>query len=215
MNNMNATIPKTAIRTYSGALIDFADRDTWRILFPDIINSLPHICRWGGHTRWHYSVAQHSILTKEIASRLWKASGKPAGRELGIVEAACLLHDASEAYMGDMVTPLKKMFPEFKALEMKLQDAIAEAAGLPAGSLSSPEVHEADHQALLLEDYYFRRSGLMIEAPMSLSHLGPKVAKWVPWWNPSSPERKNTGPTIERVSKAYTKALIGALPGRF
>lgn len=64
----------------------------------DIAAQLAQINRFTGATSRHYSVAEHSLLCANLAGRY----GQPAG-----VQLACLLHDAHEAYLGDMATPIK------------------------------------------------------------------------------------------------------------
>lgn len=67
----------------------------------DIAHSLSMQCRFNGHTRSFYSVAQHCVLVADLV---------PAEHQL-----AALLHDATEAYVGDMVRPLKEGLREFYA----------------------------------------------------------------------------------------------------
>ena len=88
----------------------------------DIAHGLSNICRYGGHTLEFYSVAQHSVLVSE------ELEGDP------IDPARCLwglLHDATEAYLGDVITPLKAVMPEYQAAEALLAVAIAAKFVLP------------------------------------------------------------------------------------
>lgn len=83
----------------------------------DIAFSLSHLCRFGGHCKRFYSVAEHSVYVSRLVS--------PEAALWG------LLHDASEAYVGDMPRPLKRMLPEFVMMEGKVQQAVAERFSLP------------------------------------------------------------------------------------
>ncbi len=114
-------------------MIDFADPRPEQIDFYDIAHALSLICRFGGACRRFYSVAEHSINV----SRLLEPFG--LARE-------GLLHDAAEAYLGDMPTPLKRLFPEFSKLEDRLMEIIAGVFGL---DWPFPElVKEADRYML-------------------------------------------------------------------
>ena len=101
----------------------------------DIAHALANICRFNGHTKHHYSVAQHCLLVASIV---------PAEQQL-----AALLHDATEAYVGDMVRPLKALLPDYSAIEHGIWLAICERFNL------EPElptyVHAADMIALATE----------------------------------------------------------------
>lgn len=82
----------------------------------DIAHGLAYQCRFNGQTQEFYSVAQHSLLVSSLV---------PTDLRL-----AALLHDAAEAYLGDMVKPLKVLLPEFAAIEDKVGAMIAEAFGI-------------------------------------------------------------------------------------
>lgn len=83
----------TSIMTISGKLFDFLSPDPEAICIEDIAHALSLENRYSGHTPFPYSVAQHSILM---------AAKAPAD-----IKIHCLLHDAAEAYMGDVVFPQK------------------------------------------------------------------------------------------------------------
>jgi 5'-deoxynucleotidase YfbR-like HD superfamily hydrolase len=72
----------------------------------DIAHALSITNRFGGHSRFPYSVARHSVLCSQQA---------PDGYKL-----QALLHDATEAYISDIITPVKLMFPEYCELENRI-----------------------------------------------------------------------------------------------
>jgi 5'-deoxynucleotidase YfbR-like HD superfamily hydrolase len=87
-----------------------------RVAIEDIAHGLAYQCRFNGQTREFYSVAQHSLVVASLV--------EPRQR------LAALLHDAAEAYLGDMVKPLKVLLPEFGVLEERVTDLIAAAFDL-------------------------------------------------------------------------------------
>jgi len=102
----------------------------------DILPALSNLPRFNGHTAFH-SVAAHSY---------WVAKLVPEERELKLW---ALLHDAAEAYLGDVVRPVKECLPEFRAAEERILLAIALKFGLP---WPIPElVHHADRVVLATE----------------------------------------------------------------
>lgn len=109
--------------------------DPEEIFIEDIAHALGNICRWGGHVEEFYSVAQHCVL----ASRLTDAK----------FALVALMHDASEAYMGDMIRPLKRIMPAFEVYEEKLMFAISVRFGFEWPM--PPEVALADNQLLCHE----------------------------------------------------------------
>ena len=127
------------IATRSGKKYEFESPSRDSICIEDIAHSLAHLCRYTGHTSEYYSVAEHSVLV----SRLVSPENALAG----------LLHDAPEAYVGDMSFPLKKLCPEHRRIEAIAWRAIASKFSL---ALELPaEVHQADadifkHEAAIL-----------------------------------------------------------------
>jgi hypothetical protein len=105
------------------------------ISITDIAHGLSNTCRYNGHTQPFYSVAQHSVLVSQncsLKNRKW-----------------ALLHDAAEAYIGDMIRPMKKYFPLFIEIETRIMECVCKKYGLP---LEIPaEVSEMDNRILLNE----------------------------------------------------------------
>lgn len=82
-----------------------------RVVIEDIAHGLAYQCRFNGQTQEFYSVAQHSLIVASLV---------PTDLRL-----AALLHDAAEAYLGDMVKPLKVLLPQFAAIEEAVTAIIA------------------------------------------------------------------------------------------
>lgn len=111
----------------------------------DIAHALAHVCRFGGHTLRFYSVAEHSILVSRLVPPECALQG--------------LLHDASEAYLGDVIRPLKNQLRVYKDIEARWEAAIAEHFDLPWPL--EPAVKRADMIALVTE-----RRDLIAEPPV-------------------------------------------------
>jgi hypothetical protein len=105
------------IQTHSGRKFDLASPRAADVDIEDIAHALSNLCRYTGHTNRFYSVAEHSVL----CARALPAPLRLAGQ----------LHDATEAYVGDMASPLKALLPEYKVIEDNVWRAIAERFGLP------------------------------------------------------------------------------------
>jgi len=83
----------TEIQLFSGKTFDFLDLKPINIDISDIAHALSQLCRFNGHTDRFYSVAEHSLYVSSLVHPNYAIYG--------------LLHDAAEAYIGDMTTPLK------------------------------------------------------------------------------------------------------------
>lgn len=116
---------------FSGQLIDPMNLKPADIRADDICWALAHICRYGGHCHRDYSVGEHTI-------RVY--------RRVPVIEA--LLHDGSEAFLGDVPTPLKRRMPEFKLAEERAARVIAEAFGLNPNHF----INEIEHGSVKLAD---------------------------------------------------------------
>lgn len=125
------------IQTYSGRRFCPTNPNPDAIVIQDIAHALSMQCRFTGHTKKFYSVAQHSVLVSHMCDEkdaLWG-----------------LLHDASEAYLVDVPRPLKRSghFQAYLDFEARMQEAICKRFGLPYGE--PPSVKRADTKLLATE----------------------------------------------------------------
>ncbi len=109
------------IKVHAGHYVDLANPDPNTIEIQSIAAALSKICRFGGHCPRFYSVAEHCVLATELAF-------KEGIRGSGLL--AILLHDAAEAYIGDMVKPLKVTIPQYTEAENRIELAIEQAFGI-------------------------------------------------------------------------------------
>lgn len=133
------------IRTVSGKYIDLLSPQPESICVEDIAHALSFINRFGGHTATPYSVGEHSI---GVSNMLMRSFGESRLALLG------LLHDAAEAYLGDMVRPLKEQMEAYRSAETKMELVIARALIPPRGSEDLPRhqlVKSADRTIISFE----------------------------------------------------------------
>lgn len=129
--------------TYTGKAFDFNAIEDNEYCLEDIAKALSQTNRFGGHTKWPYSVAQHSCYMAIQA--LMDTNDAELAMD-------CLFHDATEAYLGDMKTPLKNMMPVYREMEDRVDAAIRKAfahIGVPAEMF--PITKEYDMRILLDE----------------------------------------------------------------
>lgn len=139
--------------SYKGNKIYPLDLRPEDIDIEEIAHSLSNLCRFGGHCKEFYSVAQHSVIVCGLirdwidwASADDSTRNTTADRNLMLT---ALLHDAPEAYCGDMVRPLKQNIPEFKTIESQIWTVIAAKFNLPFSLPKEIEIEDA--RALLME----------------------------------------------------------------
>lgn len=150
------------ILTQSGKQFDLLAPEADMVVLDDIAHALANICRFAGYTQTHYSVGQHSILASHLV---------PPADALH-----ALLHDAAEAYVGDMVSPLKDLLPGFKEIEARIWMAIAARFGIAQEMPAS--IKEADLVLMATE----RRDLLPPGPPWpSLEGIQPLPNRIVPW----------------------------------
>lgn len=137
----------------TGRYFDFTKPGTLTV--EEVAHALSKICRFTGHCREFYSVAQHSVVVSYLVPKHLRKQA--------------LFHDAAESVVGDMASPLKRLIPEYKALEKRCEAAIFSGFDLPAEL--DLAVKHADRVALRTEqrDLMNKAGGLW----SSLSGIDP------------------------------------------
>ena len=156
------------IMLHSGAWFDFCAPGESAFTIEDIAHGLANICRYSGQCSNFYSVAEHSLLVSEVAKGF---------------EFEALLHDAAEAFLGDITRPLKQMLPEYKRIENEVENAILERFGVPVPLPT--EVKEADLRVLAAEQRQIMPKGTdgwvrgrkVVPADVVVRHFPPGEAK--------------------------------------
>lgn len=131
----------------------------------DIAAALSKLCRYGGHTKKFYSVAEHCVLMAHAA---------PDGLHL-----AALLHDASEAYLSDVIRPIKAHLDNYKAIESELERAIARRYCI---AWPMPAEVKAMDEAIIADE----RDQVMLPAPQAWAQWKPvpPLGVTLRFWSP-------------------------------
>lgn len=159
------------IQTYTGRQMYPLDPLESEIDITDIAHALSHLCRFNGHVKRFYSVAEHCCHVSDVTPLTWRLGA--------------LLHDASEAYLCDVPRPIKRsagFAEQYLRAEMLLMEVIAARFRFiwPLVDL----IHEADNQLLATE-----ASQLMAPLhPEWRDHYEPIEGFVLPCWNPTEAE---------------------------
>jgi len=158
-------------QTYTGKKFWIFDPKKEEIDIKDIAHSLALQCRFNGQCKKFYSIAQHSILVSKLVSE--------------DQALAALLHDAPEAYIGDIIRPLKKFLPKFKKIELKIEKIIFKKFGVK--NVNQEEIKKVDNIALVTEKRDLMRD--LVEKWIEEENHKPHHEKIIPF-NPEESEKK-------------------------
>jgi uncharacterized protein len=154
------------IQVYSGERFWPIDPRPEEIKIEDIAHALSNQCRFSGHSEWHYSVAQHSVLVSAFTKD----------------PLAGLMHDASEAYLADIPRPIKPSLPQYLEIEANIMKIIGQKFGFTVPI--SPDVIAIDNAMLWIEKEQIMKPGLnwfqdkTVEIPEEMKKL--QIRKWSP-----------------------------------
>jgi len=145
---VNGHAPK--IMLSSGKVLDLFNPDPDMFDIKVIAQALSRLCRFTGHTKRFYSVAEHSVLV----SRLLRGHSNH-------VQLAGLLHDASEAFYGDLHSPLKhsSVMTEYRLREKRMEMQIMKHFAVNPGIREQGLIKEADDVACATEVRYLMPKG--------------------------------------------------------
>lgn len=175
MNTLNGEPHgRPTIQTFKGTYFDYTNPELSVIDIEDIAHGLANLCRFNGQSSKFYSVAQHSVLMAYAVNR---AGGNA-------FEA--LMHDAHEAYVGDMPSPLKQLIPGFKEIEKRVWAAVR--ARFDLALKMSPEIKEADLRMLLTEQEALMTPPFNHWA--ARSHASPYSGFKIVPWSPEDAKRR-------------------------
>ena len=160
----------SVMNTFYGRTFDPMEMTEENVALEDIARALSLLCRGGGHIRHFYSVAQHSINCAKEA----KARELPERMQL-----ACLLHDASEAYISDIIRPVKEHLNNYLEIEAKIMAVIWKHFHLE--NLTEEEQRiwkEIDDAVLVYEFHYLMAGSLEMEVQELCSEPDVSERNW-------------------------------------
>ncbi len=138
---MDESTVETFIETYTGRRVDPFDVSPGDVHLPDVAAGLSHTCRFGGHCDHFYSVAHHSL---NVSHELPRADPR--------LQLIGLLHDAAEAYLGDIPRPLKARLERVQPAEERILDSVWESLAIePPTETEWERVMAADDRLLAFE----------------------------------------------------------------
>ena len=136
------------IEISSGRLVDLQSFDASLVTIAEVAHALGMLCRFGGHAKQFYSVAEHSVLMLQ-----WFRTCRPnSSRE---EQRAILMHDAPEAFLVDLPRPIKAQLPAYRHMEERLAACLAERFDTADAVV---DVERYDLEMLAMEKMHVMRS---------------------------------------------------------
>lgn len=164
MNQKVKYIVGPTILLRSGAYFDFEEPGASEFTIGDIANGLSNICRFTGQCRLFYSVAEHSIHASRIVPKEFAFEA--------------LMHDAPEAFIGDIAKPLKELLPDYQRIEDKVERVVLGRFGLSLPM--SAAVKTADMKMLKAEQNQAMRNADVWPAIADLDSARVTLRFWSP-----------------------------------
>lgn len=149
------------ISLLSGGVFDFGDLEQSQYTIEDIAHNLSNTCRFSGAVEKAYNVAQHSVLVSHVVPEEHALAG--------------LMHDSSEAFLGDMTSPLKVIIPQYKKFEKKVEKFMFDKMNLPFPM--HPAIKLADIKVFLAENEDLR--GIYSDMG-DITRYPKKIVPWTP-----------------------------------
>lgn len=132
--------------THSGKVLDLDFVKPENVSIEDIAHSLSFQCRFNGHTKRFYSVAEHSIVLRDLVRE--ESGIQNLNRRM-----AALLHDAAECYFGDITKPVREHIHVGESFEDQILNAICESFGIHFSSFDG-ELKTMDNDLCIVEGFF-------------------------------------------------------------
>lgn len=138
MQSAPLTVPENSVEALSETWISFTDPQECSFVITDIAAGLSKLCRFCGQIDTFFSVAEHSVNVYQLAV---------AKQCNWHTRMYALMHDASEAYIGDIPRPAKQLLPDYRKLEARLMLSICKAFRIDRSQVDFEAVHAMDMEA--------------------------------------------------------------------
>lgn len=168
------------MQTFSGRKFYPLDPQRDDVELADVAHGLAMTCRYGGQCKRFYSVAEHCVVVSEYVERVARERGW-SDEAVRAVAREALFHDSAEAYIGDMIRPLKHQpeMSEFRKAEASIEVAIFAKFAIASTDSTHELVKEIDNRVLIDEiSQLMPDAGMYLETPLikTITALGAQLA---------------------------------------